>query len=94
MSYFVARKLSDTVLAYDLPPQLQTLVGNTVDWFPDVLGEDGQWAPAKEPIVVLITGVRWARNADNKVQHGWVQFLMDRMDGTQRWTDPLQVSFE
>ncbi len=88
MSYFAARKTSDPVLAPELPEEFRMMLGYTVDWYETQYDEHGGHEPT-EPVMVLITGVRWARNVDNQIQVGYVQFFMDRMDGTARWTEPF-----
>jgi hypothetical protein len=95
MSYFVALAPDAEVLAPPLPDDFQHMVGHTVLWHEDVLNEDGsKFVPAAGGTLVLITGVRWARNADNRIEHGWIQFFMDRMDGTQKWTEPFRIVIE
>ncbi len=94
MSYFEALDPAAEVLAPPLPDDFQHMVGHTVLWHEDVLDHDGKLAPQEDGTPVLITGVRWARNADNRIEHGWVQFFMDRMDGTQKWTDPFRIVTE
>lgn len=91
MSRLELVSLLDLQLAPELPKQWQELVGTTVRWYEDVYDDNGARREAEEPTVALVTGARWGRDADGRVMFGWLQLLLDRMDGTQRWTPPLQV---
>jgi hypothetical protein len=94
VSYFEALDPAAAVLAPLLPDEIQHMLGYTVRWHEDVPDDKGKLAPSVEGVEVLITGVRWARDPDNRIEHGWIQFLMDRMDGTMKWTEPLRIVLE
>lgn len=75
-----------------LPQWARDTVGCRLPWSEDrPVVVDGEASLARQSGNVLVIGARWARNVDNKPvgqEQGLVQFLVEREDGTSRWSGP------
>lgn len=78
-----------------LPESVTRLVGQKGVWQEDrVTVVDGEAVIVPKQEVHLVLGARWARTPDGQVRGeslGLVQYLMERPDGTSRWTSPAVV---
>jgi len=78
-----------------LPESVTSMVGASGAWAEDrVMVFDGEAVMVPTEDVQLVVGARWARNVDGKPfgqDLGLVQYLMERPDGTTRWSPAVEV---
>lgn len=78
-----------------MPEDVKELIGTVTRWVEDrttIQGLDTVRTQHEDDGLIL--GVRWARSTEGRPygeEQGLVQFLMERPDGTWRWTQAVYV---